>query len=213
MSRTIALFVQHPKCSVQSVNGVMKALGTEHNYRIFTKHEVEDDYFDSVDCVCFPGGVGDSDSYDVLFKYHEHSIRQYVQNGGRFLGICMGAYWADRHYLDIMDGVESRQYIRRPNTCTRRYYSKAVECNWSGTTDRFFFYDGPAFVGDESKFEVVARYANGDPAAIIQNKIGLIGPHLEAEEYWYDKPYLHKHWHKERHHKLLNEFVNRLLEK
>jgi hypothetical protein len=125
----------------------------------------------------------------------------------------MGAYWADRHYLDIMDGVESRQYIRRPNTCTRRYYSKAVECNWNGTTDKFFFYDGPAFVGDESKFEVVARYANGDAAAIIQNKIGLIGPHLEAEEYWYDKPYLHKHWHEERHHKLLNEFVNRLLEK
>ena len=213
MSRTIALFVQHPRCSVQSVNGVIKALGPNYNYKVFTKHEVEDDYFDSVDCVCFPGGVGDSDSYDVLFKYHEHSIRRYVQNGGRFLGICMGAYWAGRHYLNLMDGCEPEQYIRRPNTCTRRYYSKAVECDWSGTKDRFFFYDGPAFVGDESKFEVVARYKNGDAAAIIQNKIGLIGPHLEAEEYWYDKPYLHKHWHKERHHKLLNEFVNRLLEK
>jgi glutamine amidotransferase-like uncharacterized protein len=213
MSRTIALFVQHPRCSVQSVNGVIKALGLDYNYKVFTKHEVEDDYFDSVDCVCFPGGVGDSDTYDILFKYHEHSIRRYVQNGGRFLGICMGAYWADRHYLDIMDGCESRQYIKQPNTCTRRYYSKAVECNWDSNTDKFFFYDGPAFIGDESKFEVIARYTNGDPAAIIQNKIGLIGPHLEAEEYWYDKPYLHKHWHKGKHHKLLNQFVNRLLEK
>ncbi len=100
--------------------------------------------------------------------------------------ICMGAYWAGRHYLNLMDGCEPEQYIRRPNTCTKRYYSKAVECNWNGNTDRFFFYDGPAFVGDESKFEVVARYKNGDAAAIIQNKIGLIGPHLEAEEYWYD---------------------------
>ena len=213
MSRTIALFVQHPRCSVQSVNGVIKALGPNYNYKVFTKHEVEDDYFDSVDCVCFPGGVGDSDTYDILFKYHEHSIRRYVQNGGRFLGICMGAYWAGRHYLNLMDGCEPEQYIKRPNTCTRRYYSKAVECNWSGTKDRFFFYDGPAFIGDETNYEIIARYDNGDAAAIIQGRIGLIGPHLEAEEYWYDKPYLHKHWHGGKHHVLLKNFFERLMEK
>jgi glutamine amidotransferase-like uncharacterized protein len=213
MSCTIALFVQHPRCSVQSCNGVIKALGANYNYKLFTKHEIEDDYFNDVDLVCFPGGIGDADTYDHMFKYHESSVRQYIENGGRFLGICMGAYWADKHFLDIVDGVEAKQYIRRPNTCTRRYYSKAVECNWQGDTDRFFFYDGPAFVGDERNFETIARYANGDPAAIIQGRIGLIGPHLEAEEYWYSKPYLHKHWHEGRHHKLLREFVSKLLEK
>jgi glutamine amidotransferase-like uncharacterized protein len=213
MSCTIALFVQHPRCSVQSCNGVIKALGANYNYKLFTKHEIEDDYFNDVDLVCFPGGIGDADTYDHMFKYHESSVRQYIRNGGRFLGICMGAYWADKHFLDIMDGVEAKQYIRRPNTCTKRYYSKAVECNWQGDTDRFFFYDGPAFIGDERNFETIARYTNGDPAAIIQGRIGLIGPHLEAEEYWYSKPYLHKHWHHRRHHKLLREFVNKLLEK
>ena len=213
MSCTIALFVQHPRCSVQSCNGVIKALGANYNYKLFTKHEIEDDYFNDVDLVCFPGGIGDADTYDHMFKYHESSVRQYIRDGGRFLGICMGAYWADKHFLDIVDGVEAKQYIRRPNTCTKRYYSKAVECNWQGDTDRFFFYDGPAFVGDERNFETIARYANGDPAAIIQGRIGLIGPHLEAEEYWYSKPYLHKHWHEGRHHKLLREFVSKLLEK
>jgi glutamine amidotransferase-like uncharacterized protein len=213
MSCTIALFVQHPRCSVQSCNGVIKALGANYNYKLFTKHEIEDDYFNDVDLVCFPGGIGDADTYDHMFKYHESSVRQYIRDGGRFLGICMGAYWADKHFLDIVGGVEAKQYIRRPNTCTRRYYSKAVECNWQGDTDRFFFYDGPAFVGDERNFETIARYANGDPAAIIQGRIGLIGPHLEAEEYWYSKPYLHKHWHEGRHHKLLREFVSKLLEK
>ena len=213
MSCTIALFVQHPRCSVQSCNGVIKALGANYNYKLFTKHEIEDNYFNDVDLVCFPGGIGDADTYDHMFKYHESSVRQHIKNGGRFLGICMGAYWADKYFFDIVDGFEAKQYIRRPNTCTKRYYSKAVECNWQGDTDRFFFYDGPAFIGDESKFETIARYTNGDPAAVIQNKIGLIGPHLEAEEYWYSKPYLHKHWHQGRHHKLLREFVNRLLEK
>ena len=212
MSCTIALFVQHPKCSVQSTNGVIKALGKDYNYKVFTKHETEDDFFDNVDLICFPGGVGDADSYTVCFKHHERSIRRYIRNGGRYLGICMGAYWADRNYLDIMDSVECKQYIRRPNTCTRRSYSKAVDCDWNGRQDKFFFYDGPAFIGDESRYEVVARYTNGDPAAIIQGKIGLIGPHLEAEEFWYDKPYLHRHWNNNQHHLLLKEFVNRLME-
>ena len=213
MSRTIALFVQHPRCSVQSTNGVINALGNGYNYKVFTKHEVEDFFFDSVDLCIFPGGVGDSDTFDTVFKFHGDSIRRYIQGGGRYLGICMGAYWADRHYLNVLRDVEAKQYIRQPGTCTRRYYSKAVECEWNGRTDRFFFYDGPAFIGDESKFETIARYANGDPAAIIQGKIGLIGPHLEAEEYWYDKPYLHKHWHQGKHQTLLKEFVNRLMEK
>jgi glutamine amidotransferase-like uncharacterized protein len=211
--KTIALFVQHPKCSVQSTNGVIKALGKDYNYKVFTKHETEDNFFDNVDLICFPGGVGDADSYDVCFKHHERSIRQYISNGGRYLGICMGAYWADRNYLDILESVECKQYIRRPNTCTRRSYSKAVDCNWNGRQDKFFFYDGTAFIGDESRYEVVARYTNGDPAAIVQGKIGLIGPHLEAEEFWYDKPYLHRHWNNNQHHLLLKEFVNRLMEK
>jgi glutamine amidotransferase-like uncharacterized protein len=213
MSRTIALFVQHPRCSVQSTNGVINALGTGYNYKVFTKHEVEHFFFDSVDLCVFPGGIGDSDTFDIMFKSNEHYIQRYVQNGGRFLGICMGAYWASRDYFNILRDVEAEQYIRRPGTCTKRYYSKAVECDWNGRRDRFFFYDGPAFIGDESKFETIARYANGDPAAIIQGKIGLIGPHLEAEEYWYDKPYLHKHWHQGKHQTLLKEFVNRLMEK
>jgi glutamine amidotransferase-like uncharacterized protein len=211
--KTIALFVQHPKCSVQSTNGVIKALGNNYNYKVFTKHETEDDFFDNVDLICFPGGVGDADSYDVCFKHHERSIRQYISKGGRYLGICMGAYWADRNYLDIVESVECKQYIRRPNTCTRRSYSKAVDCNWNGRQDKFFFYDGTAFIGDESRYEVVARYTNGDPAAIIQGKIGLIGVHLEAEEYWYNKPYLHKHWNNNQHHTILKEFVDNLLEK
>jgi hypothetical protein len=88
-----------------------------------------------------------------------------------------------------------------------------VECEWNGKTDRFFFYDGPAFVGNPEYYEVIARYSNGDAAAVIQGNIGLIGPHLEAEEYWYGKPYLHRHWNNNQHHKLLKDFVDRMLER
>ena len=210
--KTIGLFVQHPKCSVQSCNGIIKALGPDYTYKLFTKHEIEDDFFNGVDLVIFPGGIGDSDSWDIILKPHRSKLQRYIAKGGRYLGICMGAYWADNNYFRFTD-IKIDQYVKRPRTCTRRYYNKAVECNWNGKTDRFFFYDGPAFIGDESKFEVIARYSNGDPAAIIQDRIGLIGVHLEAEEYWYDKPYLHKHWNHGSHHKLLKEFVDKLMRK
>jgi len=209
----IALFVHHPRCSIQSVNGIIKSLEENYVFKTFTKHEIEEGFFDDVDIVCFAGGIGDSDAYDFLFRDNGDTIRRFVQNGGRYLGVCMGAYWADRHYFNLLGDVSADQYIRRPNTCTRRYYSKAVECNWNGTTDRFFFYDGPAFIGDELSFETIARYANGDAAAIIKGRIGLVGPHLESQEFWYDKPYLHKYWHKDTHGKLLLAFVNRLMEK
>lgn len=209
----IALFVHHPRCSIQSVNGIIKSLEEHYVFKTFTKHEIEEGFFDDVDIVCFAGGIGDSDAYDFLFRDNGNTIRRFVQNGGRYLGVCMGAYWADRHYFNLLGNVSADQYIRRPNTCTRRYYSKAVECNWNGTTDRFFFYDGPAFIGDELSFETIARYTNGDPAAIIKGRIGLVGPHLESQEFWYDKPYLHKHWHKGTHGNLLLNFVDKLMEK
>jgi hypothetical protein len=48
--------------------------------------------------------------------------------------------------------------------------------------------------------------------AIIQGNVGLIGCHPESLEYWYnDYKYIKEHWHNERHHKLLLNFVNKLV--
>jgi hypothetical protein len=74
-----------------------------------------------------------------------------------------------------------------------------------------FFYDGCALVGDESKFQTVARYANGDPMAIIQNKIGLIGCHPESERHWYESySWLKGKYHEGRHFPLLLNFVDQV---
>lgn len=207
----IAIFVHHPRCSVQSSNGIIKALNPYYDFKIFTKHEVEDDYFSDVDAVCFPGGIGDSDAYDHLFKTNGKLILDYVKDGGKYLGICMGAYWADRHYFNILEDVTSEQYIKRPNTDIRRYYSTTAKVNVGQNTTRMYFYDGAAFVGDRNKFETIATYSNSDPMAIIQNNIGLIGCHPEAEEYWYDRPYLIRNYYN--NHYFLKTFVDKLLDK
>jgi hypothetical protein len=37
MKPTIALFIHDPKCSVQSGNGIIKALGSHYNFKLFSK--------------------------------------------------------------------------------------------------------------------------------------------------------------------------------
>ena len=214
MKPTIALFLYQPRASVQCGNAMMEALSDYYKFKIFTKQDMEKDFFNGVDIVAFPGGEGDSDSYDFLMRHHEKRIHSYIENGGRYLGICMGAYWAGKDYFNILDSVDAVQYITRPGTDTRRPHAKACAVNWQGEDMRMYFYDGCALVGNERKFETVARYANNDPMAIFQDRIGLIGCHPESERYWYDMHnYMKPHYHDGYHHKLLLEFVDELMQK
>jgi glutamine amidotransferase-like uncharacterized protein len=214
MKGRIALFLHQPYCSVQSGNGIIQALGNHYNFKIFTRHELEADFFDNVDMVCFPGGLGDADKFDFLTVEHRIRIRKFVQGGGAYLGICMGAYWAGSEYFDILKHVDAQQYITRPGTDTRRPHAKNLEVNWLGEPKKMYFYDGCALIGDETKFKTVARYANGDPMAIIQNNIGLIGCHPESEQHWYDMySWMRGKYHQGAQHKLLLNFVDSILKK
>jgi len=208
MKPTIALFVADPFCSVQSANGIITALGNDYTFKLFSKNEVEDSFFNSVDIVAVPGGFGDASSFDRLFKANQNSVKQFVRNGGKYLGICMGAYWAGTHYLNLLDNVEAVQYITQPNTDTCRPHAKDITIEWQGHPNRMFFYDGCALVGS-GQYNTIATYANGNAMAVIQKNIGLIGCHPEAESFWYDSytwmrgKYVSKH-------NLLLDFVNQL---
>jgi glutamine amidotransferase-like uncharacterized protein len=211
--KTIALFVCDPKCSVQSVNGIMNALSPFYNFKIFSKNEVEDVFFDGVDMVVFPGGIGDADSYDTILRNNKDVIVDFVVRGGKYLGICMGAYWAGKDYFNILDKVDAVQYIRRPNTCTRRPHAKNLSIMWRNQPCDMFFYDGCALVGN-GNYETIATYANGDPMAIIQRNIGLIGCHPESQKFWYDGySWMKGKYHNGTHHTLLLDFVNELMER
>ena len=210
MKPTIALFVADPFCSVQSANGIIKALRNDYTFKLFSKNEVEQGFFDGIDIVAVPGGFGDANSFDRLFKTNQRSVKQFVRDGGKYLGICMGAYWAGSHYLNILDGIEAVQYITQPNTDTRRPHAKDINIVWQEHPNRMFFYDGCALVGDTSKFKTIATYTNGDAMAVIQNNIGLIGCHPEAESFWYDS-YTWMQGKYVSNHNLLLEFVDQLM--
>ena len=210
MKPTIALFLYDPKCSVQSGNGIIRALQSDYNFKIFSRSEVEENFFDDIDIVAVPGGFGDATSFYKAFEYNGDRVKNFVAKGGRYLGICMGAYWAGSNYFDMLDSVDAVQYLTRPYADTRRPHAKDIKTTWRGTPTTMFWYDGCALVGDNSKFKTVATYSNGDAMAIIQDRIGLIGCHPEAEQFWYngyswmDGKYSSKH-------QLLLDFTNSLM--
>ena len=79
--------MHQPMCSVQSGNGIINALKSHYDFKIFTKHELETVFFKDVDMVAFPGGFGNSDSYDYLLKINGDPIREFVNRGGKWQNI------------------------------------------------------------------------------------------------------------------------------
>jgi hypothetical protein len=77
-----------------------------------------------------------------------------------------------------------------------------------------FWYDGCALVGDNTKYETISTYNNGDSMAIIQDNIGLIGCHPESEQFWYDNySWMKGKYHNGEHHNILLNFVNKLMKR
>ncbi len=192
---------------------MIAALGNDYQIRYFDEKDCLAEVLQDAKIVAFPGGIGDADKYYEFFKRRSANvIADFVEQGGYYLGICMGAYWAGSNYFDILNHVDAVQYIKRPGADVRRSYGTVAPVTWQGEQQSMFFYDGCALVGDESKFTTVARYANGDPMAIIQHRIGLIGCHPESQQSWYETPYqyINGFWHQGQHHRLLLDFVKQL---
>lgn len=193
---------------------MVHSLGQHYQIKYFTETDNLAEVLSDAKIVAFPGGIGDADRYYDFFRRRSaNQIADFIEQGGYYLGICMGAYWAGSNYFDILNDVDAVQYIKRPNADIRRSYGTVANVNWQGQEQRMFFYDGCALVGDEAKFTTVARYANSDPMAIIQNRIGLIGCHPESQQTWYERhhTYIAPYWHHGQHNRLLLNFVNQLV--
>lgn len=190
----------------------MRALEPHYKIKWFTVRDDIKEVVKNVDCIAFPGGIGDSDSFfDYFSRTRSNVISSFIDDGGKYLGICMGAYWAGSRYFDILDNVNCVQYIKRPTAEIRRSYGTVADIEWLGQREKMFFYDGCTFVGS-GRYDTIAKYANDEPMAIIQGNVGIIGCHPESEEFWYEEPYkyLSGYYHDGRHHNLLLEFVDKL---
>ncbi len=133
----------------------------------------------------FPGGnfvtIGNSLSLSTIA-----TIRNRVQNGLNYLGICVGAFLAGSFpqpykSLNLTSGVQFGFYA-----AALRVHKAAVAITIAGgpTLDQYWE-DGPQLTGWGA---VVAKYPDGTPA-VVQGTFGdgwviLTGVHTEATESW-----------------------------
>ena len=209
--KTIAVYVQPPIADIECASALYSVLMTKHKVRMIHHITLTEENLADVDCIAFPGGLDDADNFDKLLSDRKEIVQQFVNRGGRYLGICMGAYLADKDYFNILKNIRVEQYIKRPGADFIREESTVLPVKWYKTNYCMYFYDGAVFVGNLDKARIVATYLNRDAMAIIQDRVGLIGCHPESQLDWYDTDKLKRFWHKREHHKLLLDIVNILL--
>lgn len=139
-------------------------------------------------------------------KPYKHLIRDFVSNGGRYMGFCLGAYFAGRPGYDMLpDHSNTNEEVNQPNAQVTNYKNTVIQVNWkfhtgdfAGTTkdDQWlFFQDGAVILlshqaATANGASVLARYsANGNIAASVtpfgKGWVGIVGPHPEADRSWY----------------------------
>lgn len=213
MKPTIAIFIHDPQCETSCVLGMIQGFLPDFHVRTFGIEELNYHFLMPFDVVAFPGGIGDADDFDDIFTCKQIlAVQDYVANGGKYFGICMGAYWAGPHYFDLVEGLEVTQYITREGCEIKTDGSTLADVTFVHTMayeETMYFYDGCAIVGTD--MQVVARYLNGDAMAAIQDNVGMFGCHPEALEWWYLEGGMDESWYTPKHAELMRDFVHKLL--
>jgi glutamine amidotransferase-like uncharacterized protein len=174
-----------------------------------------------INCLVMPGGA---DLYycEKLNGKCNKIIRSYVENGGKYLGICAGAYyacakieWAKNEGNDAICGPRELGFFSglaigpvyefiEDNDFNKSWHSAASISYNDNTTkvNTLVSYEaGPFFTGcDNENCNVLARYNDlpENPAAIVECNVGkgtaiLCSPHIERSSAdMLDALYMHR---------------------
>lgn len=136
-----------------------------------------------------PGGGQVNRTWRQLRDYSSY-VRDFVDNGGTYLGFCLGAYLAAGNPgFGLLPG-DVGQYIGTPGASTDSDDDTVIPITWRSQQRHMYFQDGPLFrLDDGAAATVLATYDTGAPAAVVASfgsgRVGVVGPHPEADQGWY----------------------------
>jgi hypothetical protein len=155
-----------------------------------------------IDLLAFPGGPDLDDIYAEV-EHAKPAIREFVHSGGRYLGICLGAYLAGYSPgLGLLPkGADTDQEYTLPDSQVKDEDDTIIQVDWNwqsgkhaGHTqsDQWMFFQDGACVEDFKETEtdlVLGRYSSSGRVASCVNKfgqgrVGVCGPHPEADQSW-----------------------------
>lgn len=138
-----------------------------------------------------PGGGSDLDGVWRVLRGSAGMMRDWVRGGGSYLGLCFGGYLAGRDPgFGLLPG-DTDGYIDLPDTTIHDDRDTVVPVTWGGERRHMYFQDGPAFLLDQgADADVLATYPNGAAAVVVapygRGRVGVSGPHPEADRSWYE---------------------------
>jgi len=139
-----------------------------------------------------PGGWPEKYVYSLITKGYD-KIRKFVKNGGKYIGICAGAYLASKKFRTdngIFIGLElinptAEMEIKKvlPGRMREIKLSKHMLSNGCPHKMKIWYMNGPVFKANK-KIRVIAKYENNN-TAIVSSKHGkgdviLFSPHPEG---------------------------------
>ena len=138
------------------------------------------------------GTTGDIDELRNVFNAElTLALRAYLKRGGRYWGVCGGAYIASQRYQGYHGRVEALQLIPAAaedySSATR---AKLIPVRWRGVTRDLYALGSPSFriLDADAPVDIVATFHDGPIAALIcaygQGKVAVSGPHPEATTTW-----------------------------
>jgi glutamine amidotransferase-like uncharacterized protein len=137
-----------------------------------------------------PGGTPSVDDAWTMLQADAPAITSFVRGGGRYLGFCEGGYLAGATPgFGFLPG-DTDQYITSRGASVTTDVDTVIPITWRGHTRSMYFQDGPQFiVNPGSGATTIATYSNGEIAALDApygtGKVGVVGPHPEADASWY----------------------------
>ena len=143
--------------------------------------------------IAVPGGDEELDVRMALGDTETNAIHHYVENGGHYLGVCLGAFLAVDWLIDTKEHVnglnlfQGSVFNHSPTPNPLGHFENIL---WRGTHRMMYFQDGPDFKPSKlANATVWATYADGKIAAfqapLKKGRVGLIGPHPEADPTWW----------------------------
>jgi len=126
----------------------------------------------------------------TMTAYQMSLLRNWIYRGGKYIGFCAGAFFADT----TVDDNDSIMGLGLLPGITEDYSKNKVPMImpifWQGRFRSLFFQDGPAFhLQPLSTTRVLAYYPNGAPSIIAfpfgKGRVILTAPHPEAPPAWF----------------------------